>query len=408
MVNKFQNIFLKIVKIYIKKYPEHAFEFVFDDTKHPKIGESKKVIKVRFNNSASVFQRIFTEWSLGLGESYCEGNIEIADSDYKYFLMIFVKIASEKKLLLRLHLVDIFYVIKARLKNPFHTRKDQHDNINAHYSLGDWFKNEEDANQFYLYRLDSDYIQYSCGKRDPSTKTVEQSQINKFDFYAKRLWIKGNQEDKTLLDLWCGRWWFMFYLAEKHNISCTGMTLSLAQFSYIQKEVKKRWLEKYIHVKQQNVHNMEWIYDYIASIGLLEHIDNYEHLYKTTRECLQPHGRALFHSMFQTDFFYTRDAFLSKHIFPWGSVPNIRRILKIFHKHFDHVERNDLPNMSYPKTLDCRFETFCDNEEKIRKLLREKSVCKDIEYSIRVFKHYLTLANCGLSHSGLVSNILVY
>jgi len=67
-----------------------------------------------------------------------------------------------------------------------------------------------------------------------------------------------------------------------------------------------------------------------------------------------------------------------------------------------------LPHLSYPKTLDRWFDNFSENEDEIRKLLIEKSKCKDVEYAIRVFKHYLTLANCGLTESGVVSNVLIY
>lgn len=407
-LNKFEKIFVKIVKAYVKTNPKHSFRFIFDDFNYPQIGNSEKVINVKFNNSHDVFHKIFTEGSLGLGESYCEGNIEVQDIDYKYFLMIFVKIASNKKLLLKLSPLDIFYVLKARLANPFYERENQSENINAHYSLGDWFENEEDSNQFYLYWLNSNYIQYSCGKWDKNTKTLEEAQINKFEFYAERLGIDKGSKNKTLLDLGCGWGGFMFYLAEKYGLKCTGLTLSKAQVGYVEQEIKKRRLTENVDVKYQNIHDMNGRYDYIVSIGVLEHIDDYDDLYKKTANCLNQNGKALFHAMYHMEFFHKTDAFLTKYIFPGGETPNLKKNLRIFKKYFSYVDRNDLPSLSYPKTLDCWFGNFCNNEDKIKQLLIEKSKCKDAEYSVRIFKHYLTLAYCSLLNSEVVSNVLVY
>ena len=408
-LSKFEKIFIKMVKIYVRVNSEHSFKFIFGNLEYPQIGNSKNIVNVKFTDSHNVFRRIFAEGSLGLGEAYCEGKIDVKDSDYKHFIMILTKTISDKKLLLKLSPLDIYYILKARLSNSFFKRKNQNENINSHYSLDDWFEDENDSNQFYLYWLNSPYIQYSCAKWDSNVKTLKEAQINKFEFYAKRLGIDENSKNKTLLDLGCGWGGFMFYLSEKYGLKSTGLTLSSAQVEYIKKEIKKRGLEKNVNVKHQNIHHMKGEWDYIVSVGVLEHIDDYDNLYKKTAACLSKTGRALFHSMFHTGFIYKPDSFLTKYIFPGGGTPNLKKNLKVFKKYFSHVDRNDLPNLSYPKTLSCWFDNFCTNADKIKKLLKEKSKCEDVEYAIRIFKHYLTLAYCGLSNSsGTVSNVLVY
>ena len=106
--------------------------------------------------------------------------------------------------------------------------------------------------------------------------------------------------------------------------------------------------------------------------------------------------------------FYKNDPFLEKYIFPGGGTPKMKQNLKIFRKYFKEVDRNDFPENSYPKTLNCWYGDFCKNEDGIRRLLTEKSRVKDVDFSIRVFKHYLMLAYCGLSDGfGLVANVLV-
>ena len=153
--NKFEEIFIRLVTAYVKKYNEHSFEICDDDKKCEPIGDSKNIVKVKFTNSNEVLQRIFIEGSLGLGEAYCEGMITVDDKLYKYFLFIFVRAAYDKKLLLSLPFSDIIVILKAKFNRKFFEKENKSENINAHYSLSDWFDNEKDANNFYLFWLNS-------------------------------------------------------------------------------------------------------------------------------------------------------------------------------------------------------------------------------------------------------------
>lgn len=406
--SEFEAIFIRIVAAYVKKYTEHSFEIFLDGGKTQLIGDSDEIIKVKITSSNEVLKRIFTDGSLGLGESYCEGLIEVDDELYKYFLFIFVRIASDKKLLFSLPIGDVLAILRAKFNRKFFERNNRSENINSHYSLSDWFDNEKDANDFYMFWLNSKYIQYSCGKWDENTKTLDEAQINKLSFYAKRLGIDKNSANKSLVDLGCGWGGCMFFMAENYGIQCTGITLSTAQAEYIQGEAKKRNLENLVSVKVDDIYNLKGHYDYAISVGVMEHIREYDSLYKSISDVLNKDGSALIHSMFHTEMFYKTDPFLTKYIFPGGGTPEIKQNMKIFRKYFRKVDRNDLPKNSYPKTLDCWYDDFCKNEESIRNLLAEKSKVTDIDYSIRVFKYYLMLAYCGLSgKSTIVANILV-
>src|SRR5438552_2184659 len=329
--DKFEKLFLRLVSAYVKTYDEHSFEICLDGKECLKIGDSTNIVNVRITDSGKVLERIFVEGSLGLGESYCEGLIDVDDKLYKYFLFIFVRAAYDKRLLFSLPVGDILVILKAKFNRAFFEKSSKAENINTHYSLSEWFDDEKDANDFYLYWLNSEYIQYTCAKWDEGVETLEEAQTNKLKFYAQRL-----------------------------------------------------------------------------GIGILEHISHYDDLYAKTSKALKPGGKALFHAIFHTEPFYKVDPFLSKYIFPGGSTPEIKRNLKIFRKYFTEVDRNDLPDYSYPKTLDCWFDDFCKNEEGIRKLLAEKGKVSHVDFSIRVFKHYLMLSYCGLSQkSSLVANVLV-
>jgi cyclopropane-fatty-acyl-phospholipid synthase len=400
-------VFLELVDRYTQRYPECAFKFYFDGQYHSLVGTGSRVVEVYIKEPNRVFARILTEFSLGLGESYCDGSIEVADADYAEFLFIFIRTFYDRNLLFQAPLADLLQVIKVKLLQPLFSHENRAQNIDAHYSLSDWFANEDDSNDFYLGWLDPVYRLYTCAKWDPNTNTLIEAQRNKLDFYARRLGIDGGSKGKTVLDLGCGWGGVMFYLAEEHGLNVKGMTLSRAQAHFIEGEIKRRGLEGQVSVELNDAHNMQGHYDHIISVGLLEHIADYDDLYCKVARSLSPGGSALFHAMFHESWFYRPDPFLRKYVFAGGGTPYIRKNLQTFAKYFKYVDRNDLPALSYPKTISCWYETFCEKEADIRQLLKAKGQCTDIDFAIRVFKHYLMLAHCGLSVGGIVANVLV-
>lgn len=328
MGSSFSSTFIRLVRSYVTINPQYSFEINLDGF-IVQIGESDKVIPVFIQRSEEVFQRIFTEGSLGLGESYCEGLIEVKDQYYRYFVDIFVRVTYDLRLLLKLKPADIFLILKAKFNRTFSDRLDRSENINAHYSLSDWFEQDEDANAFYLQWLDARYIQYSCGKWDQGIRTLQEAQENKLYFYAQRLQIKSN-DPGILADLGCGWGGCLFYMAEKFGIRCHGITLSTAQASYIKDEAIKRHLEHLVTVEVGDILLAQGRYDYVISIGVMEHISDYDFMYRRLAQILKPGGRALIHSIFHSEWFYKVDPFLSKFIFPGGSTPEIRSNLNIF------------------------------------------------------------------------------
>lgn len=132
---KFTRMFLGVVNQYVKYYNGCSFKFYFGGEELPPIGNNPRVIEVRIKKAEAVLRRIFTEGSLGLGESYCEGFIEVDDKDYKEFFFIFIRTLYNKKLLFKLSPADLFRVMKARIFRPSLGYEDQSEAMNGHYSL---------------------------------------------------------------------------------------------------------------------------------------------------------------------------------------------------------------------------------------------------------------------------------
>ncbi len=403
-LSRFEKMFLNIAKGYVEQYPEYSFKFTFDDRETHVVGATEHVTKIQFLQSKHLFTNIFTHGSLGLGEGYCNGWIQIKNEEYKDFLFIFARASAERKILKYLTLADKMRVLKAKWSHKDHRREDQKENINAHYSLSDWFTDDQ-SNEFYMLWLGSPYVQYSCAKWDEDTKELEEAQLNKFNWYARRLGLNEESKGKTLMDLGCGWGGFMFYLHEKFGLDCTGITLSTAQAKYIREEAERRNVDG-VKVQCKNAHEMEGEYDHIVSIGMLEHIDDYDDLYKKTRKSLKKGSTSLFHSIHHEGISYKPDPFLLKYIFRSGATPKLQKNTRTLKKYFRFVDVDMLPHLSYPKTCDAWYGRFCKNEDKIRALL-EKSKCGDVDFAIRVFKHYLVLASAGLTVNGGVWNMLI-
>jgi cyclopropane-fatty-acyl-phospholipid synthase len=400
-----QKTFIGVTRAYTMEHPHVSFQFSFDGAEQSIIGDGSKIIKVSFLKADHLFKRIFHEGNMGLGEGYSEGLIQVRDEDYKELLLVFVY-ATSPRIFRKFPLLDIIAISKGRIAAYFRKAR-KGATIDNHYSLSDWFDNSEDSNKFFLYWLTDDYHMYSCGKWDEGTRSLDEAQINKLKFYANRLGINENCRGKTLLDLGCGWGGVLFFMAEQYGVRCKGLTLSRAQYVYILKEIERRNLQELVSVELKDLFDMEGNYDYIISIGVLEHINRYHDLYTKIAATLNPHGRALIHSMHTNSIFYTGDPWLLKYIFPYGASPHFPTNMRRLKEHFRLVDANTLPPLSYPKTLDCWFANFCKTEPQIRELLSKNSKVKDIDFAIRTFKHYLAIASASLTNSGFVANILL-
>jgi cyclopropane-fatty-acyl-phospholipid synthase len=401
-----QEIFLKVTRAYVEEErPDICFRFAFDAVPQPVIGRGSRVVDVSFRNAERLFQRIFLEGNMGLGEGYSEGLIEVKDEDYKEFLCICVY-ATSPRILRKLSVFDMMAVLRARGAGYF-IKSRQNATMDNHYSLSDWFESDDDSNTFFHYWLDRDHHLYSCGKWDPDTKTLQESETNKLEFYAKRMGIDESSRGKTLLDLGCGWGGALFFMAEKFGLRSKGLTLSTAQHRFITQEIQRRHLQNLVTVELRNVHDMEGKYDYIISMGMLEHITDFDDLFEKTAKALNPGGQALMHSIYSESWFYKADPWFMKYIFPYGACPNFSSNMKCFRRYFSFVEPKKMPPLSYPKTLDAWFANFCRAEPQIRELLRLKSKVKDVHFAVRTFKHYLAIASVSLTFSGFVGHTLV-
>lgn len=399
-----ERLLVRLAERHAAIHPEVAFRFTFDDQELAAIGEGSTVCAVRIARAAETCRRIFTGGSLELGACYCEGLIEVPPVSYIHFLLLLARAVFDPQMRHGLPLADQAWLIGAGWRGPWFSRGSATENINSHYSLSDWV-DDETANRFYLAWLDTRHHQYTCALWGPETSTVEEAQEAKLVHYCDRLGLRGSAPGRRLVELGCGWGGFLFHAVERHAVRARGITLSTAQGRHIREEARRRGLVGRVEVEVGDARAFTGRWDHIVAIGMLEHIDDLDGLFARTAAALAPGGSALFHAMFHEGRLYKPDPWLTRHVFPGGRVPGIDETMRLLERRFALVQREDLPPLSYPRTLAAWHDAFTAREAELRSILREGG-CREVELAIRLFRHYLVLAEAGLTVDGIVANIV--
>ncbi len=391
-----------VIESYVQKYPLHAFKIEVGGNFFT-VGRSRAVINISIEKE-EILSKIFSEGSWAIGEAYSTGTIETDEKDYKFFLLIFIRLITDKRIVRNLNPFFKKRIQKMPLYKSFFKTRAKKTNKDTPFHR--WFQTKEQENTFYFLWLKTPYTQYSSGKWNKNTKTLAQAQINKINFYAKLLGIhKGSS--KKLLELGCGWGGFVLYIAKKYGLRCVGIDISRQRINFIEKEKKRLGLENHVFVNTDDMRYIKDTFDYIVSIGTQLSPNRYDMFFKKISNHLNRGGRALFHySLFESNFIYKDDPFLQKYIFPDGGYRFKKEYYLLLKKYFHSVTVGFLPNLSYVKTLDAWLNNFVCNEKKIEKLFNTKIKKDDVRYYIRVFKHYLAFTSASFMVTGKTIYIL--
>lgn len=129
--------------------------------------------------------------------------------------------------------------------------------IQHHYDL---------SNEYYKLWLDKRMV-YSCALWDETTKSLEQSQINKLRYHARA--IEARENDR-ILDVGCGWGAMLRLLLDECRVKAAiGLTLSEAQMRYIEKNFSYDSLNVILSSWEQ--YRATESFDGIISVGAFEH-----------------------------------------------------------------------------------------------------------------------------------------
>lgn len=295
-------------------------------------GKRKGDIQV---HDEKLFNRVLSQGSMGLGDSYMDGWWDCDALD-----IFFAKVlGAELDKKVRPLKVALHYV-KSSILN-LQTKTKSKEVAEQHYDLG---------NDFYQDMLGST-MQYTCAYFDKST-SLDQAQINKMDLVCKKMGLKPGM---TVLELGCGWGEFAIFAAKNYKVKVDAYNISKEQVAYA--KIKAGKLPITFHLKDYR--EAQGSYDRVISVGMAEHVGpkNYKGFLALIDRCLKPGGLVMIHTIGSLKSQYASDPWIEKYIFPNGVLPSIAQLSTAAEPYFV-VE--DIHNFGadYDKTLMAWYANF--------------------------------------------------
>lgn len=258
-------------------------------------------------NDGRAFRRILTQWSLGAGESYMDGDWDCERLDMMFERLLRAELDRTAPGLARLKLLA--ESLRQRLFN-LQTVERAHQVGERHYDAG---------NDVFEAMLDSRMI-YSCAYWEQA-RDLEQAQEHKLEMICRKLELRPGE---TLLDIGCGWGGLARFAAERHGVRVTGVTISKEQLALAQ----QRCAGLPVTLLLQDYRSLEGRFDKIVSVGMFEHVGlkNYAVYFDTARRLLAPEGLFLLHTIGVDRSAPHTDPWIERYIFPNGKLPSPREL----------------------------------------------------------------------------------
>ena len=355
-----------------KTDPSISFEVRFWDGETQGFGANKPafVLTLKTKNAA---KRIFASGTLGFGEEYMAGNIDV-EGDFKELMHLGTLPAFENlKLSFGTKLGMLFQYLKT-----LDTLMQSPKNISHHYDRG---------NDFYRLWLDES-MTYSCAYFRSEDDTLEQAQQQKYEHICRKLQLKKGD---TLIDVGCGWGGMLIYAAKNYGISGVGCTLSEPQVQFAKERINQEGLQDRITVLKQDYREIDGAFDKFVSIGMFEHVGKkfIPQFMEKTRSLLKKGGIGVLHYIGKEKP-SAGDPWTLRYIFPGGYIPVLDETVGSMGKAgLIPIDIEDL-RRHYAMTLDewsKRFETHID---KIHSLFDESFV--------RMWRMFLNGSSAGFRY----------
>jgi cyclopropane-fatty-acyl-phospholipid synthase len=303
--------------------------------------------------TAKVARAMIKNLTLGFGEGYMDGSIEVEGSPDQI-----MRIATENK---------PTFAGFSRLASLRHTslnvRSKQASQIQHHYDLG---------NDFYKLWLDTS-MTYSCAYFHTAKDTLEQAQANKVDHLLRKLQL---EKGHSLLDIGSGWGTLLIEAAKRYGVSGTGITLSKEQWQHSTQAAKDAGVGDRIKFELMGYQDMAergLTFDRIISVGMFEHVGkgNQIDYFKAVASMLKPGAISVLHTI-STDKETGSDPWIDKYIFPGGYIPAVREVIAELPNHdFRLIDYENL-RMHYAMTLDEWLRRYESHKSKVIKMYDER------------------------------------
>ncbi len=324
----------------------------FWDGTQKRYGHGKPVVKIKAN-TRGVVRAIMRNLSLGIGEGYMNGQLEISEPLDQLFRVVYQNQKTFEKL------------VNTRLtyRRKPNKKKVQKNYIAHHYDL---------SNDFYKLWLDNETMAYTCAYFRTPKDSLEKAQTQKFDHVLKKLQLKKGDR---VLDIGCGWGHLLVRAVKKYGVTGLGVTLSEEQFKYAKALAKKEGVAdkaKFELLNYQDLYDRDEQYDRVMSVGILEHVGqgNHAKYFKVVNKLLKPGGVSLLHTISQQQE-VVADPMVDKYIFPGGYLPSSREIMNYMPDYDFRVIDYENLRIHYAMTLDEWTKRFEAHKTEVIKMFSE-------------------------------------
>ena len=249
------------------------------------------------------------------------------------------------------------------------------------------------SDEFFSLFLDST-MGYTCAYFERDDMTLEEAQNAKFDLALRKLNLEPGM---TLLDIGCGWGGALQRAIEKFDVNVIGITLSRNQFEYSKAKLAAIPTQRNVEVRLQGWEEFEDKVDRIVTIGAFEafKMERYDAFFDRSYNVLPDDGRMLLHTIltYSQKMMYERGIkltmrdirfarFIGTEIFPGGQLPSQEDIFKFAQAAGFSVEKVQLLQEHYERTLNIWAANLEAN--------RERAVAIQSQQVYDRYMHYLT------------------
>ncbi|WP_230414468.1 cyclopropane fatty acyl phospholipid synthase [Collimonas silvisoli] len=317
------------------------------------------------------FQKMFSKWELGIGESYMDGDWDCEKLDEFFF-----RVTSHDLEQTVVGPAKIKFFLEILRQNFFNlqTRSRAFQVGEQHYDIG---------NDLFESMLDS-HLMYSCGYWARAAN-LEEAQLHKLELICRKLELKAGER---LLDIGCGWGGLARYAAENYQVEVVGITISKEQ----QKLAQARCAGLPVSIELTDYRQLSGQYDKIVSVGMFEHVGakNYATYFDVAGKLLAPEGLFLLHTIGNYVTEKKRDVWLDKYIFPNGHLPSATEITQVLEGRFLIEDWHN-----FGRDYDLTLMAWWDNFERAWPQLADKYG----ERFYRMWKYFI-LSSAGFFRSG--------
>ncbi len=259
----------------------------------------------------SFYERVVSQGSLALGESYMDGWWSCEHLDEFFYRLL--RAGMEQKIALTW--VQILDVGRAKLLN-MQSLKKAGEVAKIHYNL---------SSEFFVGLLDPRMV-YSCGYWK-NAETLEQAQEAKLDLIGRKLKLSS---DDRVLDIGCGWGSFVKFAYERYRCKSVGVTISGPQAEYAKANCAGMPIDIIKSDYRDLSKEAHGQFTKVVSVGMFEHVGpkNYKTFMKVVDDVLTDDGLFLLHTIGDNYSRIRCDTWLDKYIFPNGVAPSIQQLGK--------------------------------------------------------------------------------